>query len=226
MSQQWAQAETERILANLIRIGVVTDLDEASARVKVRTGGLVTDWLPWLTQRAGEDRSWWAPEPGEQVVVLSPYGDQSQAVVMPAIYQTAYPAPANLRTTSRVEFKDGAFVEYDREGHHYHLDVPAGGSITLHIGSTTLLLEDGKTTLSTPQLLVDSPQSTFTGTVTVQGLLTYLAGMVGSGGSGASAQISGTVAFQGGSLTHNGKDVGSTHTHMEQGDGAPTSPPL
>lgn len=223
MSQQWAQAETERILANLIRIGVVTELDDANARVKVRTGGLITDWLPWLTHRACEDRSWWAPEPGEQVVVLSPYGDQSQAVVMPAIYQTAYPAPANLRTTSRVEFKDGAFVEYDREGHHYHLDVPAGGSITLHIGGTTLLLEDGKTTLSTPQLLVDSPQSTFTGTVTVQGLLTYLAGMVGKGGGGAAASIQGSVSVISGDVTADGISL-KTHTHPGDSGGT-TGPP-
>lgn len=223
---QWAQAETERILANLIRVGVIVELNDATARVKVRTGGIVTDWLPWLTHRAGEDRSWWAPEPGEQVVVLSPYGDQSQAFVIPAIYQNAYPAPANVRTTSRVEFKDGAFEQYDREGHHYHLDVPAGGSITMHIGSTTLVMEDGKTTLNTPELLVDSPKSTFTGTVTVQGLLTYMAGMVGLTGSGAAATISGNVAFQSGTLTHNGTDISSTHRHMEQGDGAPTSPPI
>lgn len=226
MSDAWAQAETERILANAIRIGVVAQLDEANARVKVNAGGLTTDWLPWLTARAGEDRSWWAPEPGEQVLVLSPYGDPSQAVVLPAIYQDAHPAPASARTKHRVEYKDGAFVEYDREGHHYHLDVPSGGSITLHIGGTTMLLEDGKATLTTPELLVDSPQSTFTGQVTVQGLLTYLNGMNGSTGSGASASITGNIDFSGGSLTHNGKNIGSTHTHsgVQPGGGTTGAP--
>lgn len=220
---EWAQAENERILANMIRVGVIAQLDEANARVIVRAGGLTTDWLPWLTLRAGEDRTWWAPEPGEQVLVLSPYGDPAQAVVLPAIYQEAHPAPGNIKTTSRVEFKDGAFVQYDREGHHYHLDVPAGGSITLHIGSTTLLLEDGKATLTTPELLVDSPKSTFTGAVNVQGLLTYLAGMVGKGGSGATASIQGSVAVTGGDVTADGVSL-KGHTHPGDSGGTTGAP--
>jgi phage baseplate assembly protein V len=204
-------------------VGVIAQLDEANARVIVRAGGLTTDWLPWLTMRAGEDRTWWAPEPGEQVLVLSPYGDPAQAVVLPAIYQEAHPAPGSVKTTSRVEFKDGAFVQYDREGHHYHLDVPAGGSITLHIGSTTLLLEDGKTTLTTPELLVDSPKSTFTGAVNVQGLLTYLAGMVGKGGSGATASIQGSVAVTGGDVTADGVSL-KGHTHPGDSGGTTGAP--
>ncbi len=220
---EWAQAENERILANMIRVGVIAQLDEANARVIVRAGGLTTDWLPWLTMRAGEDRTWWAPEPGEQVLVLSPYGDPAQAVVLPAIYQEAHPAPGSVKTTSRVEFKDGAFVQYDREGHHYHLDVPAGGSITLHIGSTTLLLEDGKATLTTPELLVDSPKSTFTGAVNVQGLLTYLAGMVGKGGSGATASIQGSVAVTGGDVTADGVSL-KGHTHPGDSGGTTGAP--
>ncbi|HMM72857.1 MAG TPA: phage baseplate assembly protein V [Rhodocyclaceae bacterium] len=220
---EWAQAENERILANMIRVGVIAQLDEVNARVTVRAGGLTTDWLPWLTMRAGGDRTWWAPEPGEQVLVLSPYGDPAQAVVLPSIYQDAHPAPGNVRTTSRVEFKDGAFVQYDREGHHYHLDVPAGGSITLHIGSTTLLLEDGKTTLTTPELLVDSPKSTFTGAVNVQGLLTYLAGMVGKGGGGATASIQGSVAVTGGDVTADGVSL-KGHTHPGDSGGTTGAP--
>lgn len=220
---EWAQAENERILANMIRVGVIAQLDEANARVIVRAGGLTTDWLPWLTLRAGEDRTWWAPEPGEQVLVLSPYGDPAQAVVLPAIYQEAHPAPGSVKTTSRVEFKDGAFVQYDREGHHYHLDVPAGGSITLHIGSTTLLLEDGKATLTTPELLVDSPKSTFTGAVNVQGLLTYMAGMVGKGGSGATASIQGSVAVTGGDVTADGVSL-KGHTHPGDSGGTTGAP--
>jgi phage gp45-like len=60
---------------------------------------------------------------------------------------------------------------------------------------------------------IDSPATTVTGTMTVQGLLTYQAGMVGSGGSGAALTgamtVNGDVATTGG-LTNNGKNVGST----------------
>ncbi len=172
MSDQWAQSETERIVANLIRIGIIAELDEENARVTVHVGGLTTDWLPWLTQRAGLDRTWWAPEPGEQVLVLSPYGDPAQAVVLPAIYQEASPAPADVRTTSRTEFEDGAVIEYDRAGSHYLVEVPSDGSITLRIGDTTLVLQGDRTTLTTPHLAVESPITSFSGDVAVGGDVT------------------------------------------------------
>ena len=48
---------------------------------------------------------------------------------------------------------------------------------------------------------VDFGESTSnSGVVTVQGLLTYQAGMVGSGGSGATAAISGDVIVSGGDV--------------------------
>jgi hypothetical protein len=54
----------------------------------------------------------------------------------------------------------------------------------------------------------------------------YLAGMIGSTGSGASAQISGNVEITGSVLTHNGKDIGSTHTHggVQPGGGSTSVP--
>jgi phage baseplate assembly protein V len=209
-----AISELDRRLANIVRQGTITELDDANARVKVDIGDLVTDWLPFHAARAGEDRTWHAPEPGEQVTILSPSGELSQGTVIPGIYQTKYDAPGNVRTKSRTEFKDGAFIEYDRDGHKHVIDVPAGGSITLHIGGTTLKLEDGQTTLTTPKLLVDSPDSTFTGAVTVQGLLTYVAGMQGSGGSSATAAIQGNVVVTGGDVK---ADNISLKTHKTSG---------
>jgi phage baseplate assembly protein V len=107
--------DIQRRLANIIRIGKIAELDSANARVKVEIGNILTAWLPWLTTRAGEDRSWWAPEPGEQVILLSPGGELTQAVVLPAIYQQNYPAPADSENIHRVIYQDGTTVEHDRE---------------------------------------------------------------------------------------------------------------
>lgn len=60
------------MLANLLRLGTVAQLDVAEARVKVDIGGLVTDWVPWVpwvTGRAGATRTWSAPRVGEQVLL-------------------------------------------------------------------------------------------------------------------------------------------------------------
>lgn len=196
-------ADLERRLASLIRIGKVVQLDTAAARVRVESGGITTTWLPWLTTRAGADATWWAPEPGEQVLLLAPSGELAQAVVLPAIYQAAHPAPTDSQDKHRTQYSDGAALEYDRAAHQYRLDVPAGGSITLAIGDTTLTLEADKATLTTPELVVDASSSTFTGPVNVQGDVTVTGGDVKAD----------AISLK-------------QHKHTEQGDGAPTSPAI
>ncbi|WP_313929740.1 phage baseplate assembly protein V, partial [Escherichia coli] len=41
--------EISRLLRNLIRTGVVVEVDLDDGRCRVQTGGIVTDWLQWLT---------------------------------------------------------------------------------------------------------------------------------------------------------------------------------
>lgn len=217
MSDGWAQAETERILANMIRVGTIAQLDEANARVKVSVGGLSTDWLPWITARAGATRTWSAPRPGEQVLVLAPYGDPAQAVALPAIYQDSYPAPSGTKDAERVVFPDGSTVDYNSASNTLAVTVGGAGKVVVNCKEATINAETSVT--------LNTPQTTCKGKLTVEGLLTYLAGMNGSTGSGASASISGNVDFSGGSLTHNGKSIGSTHTHSGVQPGGGTSGP-
>lgn len=44
-------------------------------------------------------------------------------------------------------------------------------------------------------------------------LMTYTAGLVGGGGVGNTIKIDGNVDFSGGTITHNGKTIDSTHKH-------------
>ncbi|WP_446902988.1 Gp138 family membrane-puncturing spike protein [Burkholderia sp. YIM B11467] len=71
-------------------------------------------------------------------------------------------------------------------------------------------------------LTVNSPQSGFSGAVIVQGLFSFLGGMIGSAVSGAAAVITGTINFIG-RLTANGKTIDDTHTHPN-GEGGETGP--
>lgn len=72
---------------------------------------------------------------------------------------------------------------------------------------------------------VNSLQSDFSGAVSVQGLLSFFAGMKGSIASGVAVVISGAVQFLG-TVTANGKRIDDTHTHTSEAPGDPTSPPL
>lgn len=70
-----------------------------------------------------------------------------------------------------------------------------------------------------------APTNLFTGKVTVQGLVTFLAGMIGSTISGAAFVLNGAVQFIG-TITSNGKDIASTHTHSGVQTGGGTTGPV
>lgn len=221
----WSLADLERRFAQMVLFGKLSALDLSDAtkpRCQVVTGTLETDWLPWLTLRAGNDSEFWAPEVGEQAVVISPYGDMAQGLVLVGIFQTALPAPTVNPDQHLRRYKDGAWVQYDRAAHAYQVDVPAGGSIVLHVGQTTLTLTDSGTTLATPALEVNSPETTFDGQVLVKKLLSYLQGLSGQNSSGGAATIAGSVTVIGGDVTVDGIGV-KAHHHMAQGATAATT---
>lgn len=203
-------ADIERRLSNLIRPGTIAALDADSARVRVAIGELTTEWLPFFVRRAGMDIEWWAPEVGEQVLVLSPSGELAQGYVLAGINSDAKPAAGDAATVHRVTYADGAVIEYDRAAHK----LKASGIVDFEIQASGAGL-------------VDCPQTTFTGAVTVQGLLTYQAGMTGSGsvGGGGAAVINGPVIVSGGDVTADGISL-KTHVHggVDPGGGNTSGP--
>lgn len=123
--------ELNRLLHNLLRFGTVESVDHAAATCTVRTGALVTRAMPWLVQRAGDARTWWAPSVGEQVLLLCPGGDTTRGVVMPAIYSTAAARPAGSASAQVTSYPDGAQVSYDPATHQLIASLPAGGTASL-----------------------------------------------------------------------------------------------
>ena len=222
----FAAAEIERLLANLIRVGVVTALDEANARVQVKVGGLSTDWLPWITARAGATRTWSAPRPGEQVLVLSPYGDPAQAVALPAIYQDAYQAPAASKDVDRVVFPDGAVVQYDSAAKV--LTVTTAGNVIINCTQATVNASDS-VTLNTPQTtctgnLRVNGNTVVDGTTLSKGKITGQGGLAVSGGTGAT--VAGNMAITGGEVSADGINL-KTHRHGGvQAGGSQTGTPV
>ena len=123
--------ELERRLANAIIIGAITDVDYDNALVQVTAGDLVTGWLPWITRRASGDIDYWAPEVGEQVLVMSPNGDPALGVVLPALYRDLSRAPEQRPTVHRRTYANGAVIEYDRETNHLKAILPDSGTTEL-----------------------------------------------------------------------------------------------
>lgn len=204
--------EMNRSISNMIRVGNIRAVDVANARVRVAFGGCVSDWLPWGTSRAGNRRDWTAPNVGEQVMVFCPFGDPTQAVVGPSIFQDDFSAPATSADQDTTVYPDGTTVDYNSATNTLTVTVAGSGNVVINCKVATVKADTSVT--------IDTPETTCTGNLTVKKSFTM-------GQEGGSATMKGNVAIEGGSLTHNGKNVGSTHAHSGvQSGGSNTGAPV
>lgn len=176
-------AELLRLIHNLIRFGTIAEVDHDLARVRVKSGELLSAWLPWIECRAGSTRTWNPPTQGEQVVLFSPGGDPATGVVLTGLFSDAHPAPSHLGHLWRCLFPDGGVFEYDHADSVLRINLP--GSIEIHAPGGT----------------------SWTGDIDHQGNMTR----------------QGSYEQSGGSLTHDGKNVGSSHKHGNVKSGSGTS---
>lgn len=140
LEQSFSLTELDHRLSNLIQFGKVCEADYQKAKLKVQIGEIVTDWLPWLTSRAGNNTSWWAPEVEEQVLVLAPSGEINQAVILPAMYQQQFPAPSENNYVHQVTYEDGTTLSYDKKHHTLSVTMTTSGEIKLTVGSSSFTI--------------------------------------------------------------------------------------
>jgi len=220
-------SELERRLSNLIRPGTVTAADYPNARVRVQIGQNTTAWLPWMTHRAGGDRSWHAPEVGEQVLVLSPCGDLAQGFALPAVYQNAHPAPANAATVHRIEYEDGAVIEYDRQAHKLTATIP-GEIVATADGDITVTSQKNIAATATQDITANAQgniEATCAGSATLQaGQSITIQAAAAITLQAPAITITGEVTQTGGDMTSNGISA-QTHMHSGVTTGTETSGP-
>jgi phage baseplate assembly protein V len=108
-------SEILRLLRNLIRIGTVSAVNLDGGQCRVDTGNNTTDWLYWLSARAGKTRSWNAPSVGEQVLIFCIGGELDTGFVLPGIFSDDNPAPSTSADALHWSFPDGAVIEYEPE---------------------------------------------------------------------------------------------------------------
>ncbi|MEN6664682.1 MAG: hypothetical protein ABFD85_11890 [Phycisphaerae bacterium] len=94
-----------------------------------------------------------------------------------------------------------------RRWHHANMELLADALMNLIARGDVLIKSGSHVTVQAPQATVDSPETTCTGNLTVKGGLTV------EGAGGKASKVNGGFAVEGGSLTHDGKNVGSNHKH-------------
>ncbi|XOQ09871.1 MAG: Phage baseplate assembly protein V [Serratia liquefaciens] len=188
-----------RLLRNMIRIGTVNAVDLERGLCRVDTGGNLTDWLNWISFRAGRTRIWSAPSVGEQVLVFALGGELDTAFVLCGIYSDDFPAPSVSADALHIQFPDGAVLEYEPASGALSVtgiktaDVQASESIT---ASTKVVIVKAaeNITLDTPEVICTNKLTT--GTLEVK-----------KGGT-----MTGDIEHSGGSFSSNGVVV-DKHLH-------------
>ncbi|EPN3617578.1 phage baseplate assembly protein V [Cronobacter turicensis] len=195
-----------RAIRNLIRTGIVTDVDPVEGLCRVQTGGMQTTWLNWLTSRAGRSRVWWAPSVGEQVLILAIGGELDTAFVLPGIFSDDQPAPSASPDAFHVAFPDGAVIKYEPDSGSLTVsgiktaDITASDSLTATV-PVVLVKASTRITLDTPEVVCTN--KLITGSLEVQ-----------KGGT-----MKGDITHTGGKFTSNGVQV-DDHDHggVKRGD--------
>ena len=118
-----------RRLANIIRIGTIFEIDFQAAKARVKIGELETDFLPWANANSGSNNSWNPPEIDEQVIILSPSGDLSQAVILPSLYKNnASDSDQNIKS---ITYQDGSKISFNVSSGILDLDLK--GNVTIKV---------------------------------------------------------------------------------------------
>jgi len=96
-----------------IQIGTIMEVDGGNrALVRVQVFDRVSDWIPYIMTNNSNVKIWMPPQLGEQVMVLSLYGEDGVAVGSVYNSDCKEPTGANA-TTSVMEFSDGTVIKYD-----------------------------------------------------------------------------------------------------------------
>lgn len=188
--------------------GIVAKVDAVKHQVRCTIPALddlETAWLPFLTPNAGGNQFYSLPDVGELVAILLDAQGES-GCVLGTIYNDKDPTPAKDSNIWMKKFSNGTVISHNR----------STGDV--------LVQATGQVTIVSPSLVtIDCPETKTTGNLLVEGSLTYMQGMTGHGGaSGATAVINGSLETKGGDVKADNISL-KQHTHMEQGDGKPTS---
>lgn len=102
-----------------LRLGIVQDQDTSLCRLRVTFNELdhmQSYWLPVVVPKTQNDKAYWLPDIGEQVICLMDARDED-GVVLGAIYSQVDNTPVQSADKFHLGFKDGTAVEYDRAAH-------------------------------------------------------------------------------------------------------------
>jgi phage baseplate assembly protein V len=129
----------------VFRLGIVKVQDAGQCRVRVAfpdRDQMQSWWLPVIVPKAQNDKAYWIPDVGEQVVCLMDAHDEDGAVIG-AIYSAADATPVQSSDAFHLSCKDGASFEYNRASHTLQVSIPNGGTVTIAANGARITIDSG-----------------------------------------------------------------------------------
>jgi len=180
--------ELIRRLEQLVRYGTIAELDLGQARCRVSSGELLSNWVPWITLRAGTTLTWNPPTVGEQCLLLAPGGRPEAAVALLGIYSDANAAPSSSAALHAVHYPDGTLVTYDHQAHELTATLASGGRATINADHCAVNAQD--VTVHAEQIAVNAPTTTWTGNIAMTGNIQLTGGLAATGSMAAAGNVS------------------------------------
>lgn len=188
-----------------LQFGTVAAVDAAKHAVRVTVPTLddiQTDWLPVVSLGAGGNQFYALPDVGALAVCLLDARGEG-GVCLGVIYNEQDGTPASDSNMWIKKFANGTVISHNRADGQVTVDTP--GKVVVKAAS---------------KVEIQSPETEITGNTTVNGMLTYTAGLTASnGGGGDTASIDGTVRING-DIILNGISVSG---HVHPGDSGGTT---
>lgn len=139
-------ADINRRLENLIRLGTIAEVDEAARRLRVNTGALTTDWLPWPAEIGRNYKRWRPLRVGTQVILGSISGDPAQALILGILYTDSLNSPSTDPAIDMIAFNDGTVVQHNSSTHKTTLS--SAGDVAIHAAGNLSLTAAGNITIN------------------------------------------------------------------------------
>lgn len=207
------------------KIGEVSSINPVKCTARVifdDENSMVSYDLPIMQRNSFGNRDYQMVDVGEDVLCLFRGDGFEDGVIIGSFYAGDVEPPETTADRRTVVFKDGTRICYDRSSH----------TLTVTIAGTVIVFDQQTGSITVPEsasvfcktalvrasesVTIDSPNTYFTGNITVAGLITGQGGFTVTGGGGVVAncdiQLNGTMAATG-DVTASGISLnGHTHT--------------
>lgn len=187
-------ADLEARLTQMVRVCTVVSVQDALGTVRVKlpdAGNMVSQPLPVLVRTVQDNKDYYLPDVGEQVLCVFLAVGLEQGFVLGSFYQEEDKPPVTSRNIRHIAFKDGSFMEYDRAAHLLTVSVQGGMNIK-----------------ASEQIRLAAPQLVFEGNISASGL----GGGAGDNSFDGNVAVDGDVTATGTIMDQGGNTPNHSHT--------------